>query len=97
MAHELDKLKVVDFNINLDDPDQAANLCDDTAFMQGMPKLQSITPSSSLVVEILIHPGMDDDKQIGTSVVTVRRSSPFENTHRTVPDDGLRSSDGLTD
>ena len=64
MAHELDKLKVVDFNINLDDPDQAANLCDDTAFMQGMPKLQSITPSSSLIVGILIHPGMDDDKQI---------------------------------
>ena len=64
VASELDKMKVVDFNINLDDPDQAANLCDDTAFMQGMPKLQSITPSSSLIVGILIHPGMDDDKQI---------------------------------
>ena len=32
--------------------------------MQGMPKLQSITSSSSLIVGILIHPGMDDDKQI---------------------------------
>ena len=63
VAHELDKLKLVDFNINLDDPDQAANLCDDTAFTQGMPKLQSITTSSSLIAGIRIHPGMDDDRQ----------------------------------
>ena len=54
----------VDCNINLDDPDQAANLCDDTAFVQGMPKQQSITSSSSLIAGILIHPGMNDDKQI---------------------------------
>ena len=46
--------------MNLTDAEQAANLCDDTAFTRGLPNIKSIIEGPSMMAGILIHPGMDE-------------------------------------
>ena len=61
IANELDMLNVTYLNANLSDAEQSANLCGGTAFAQALPKLTSISSSSSLIAGILVRPCMDDD------------------------------------
>ena len=53
--------------MDLSDNGQAAHLCDDTAFAHKLPDIMKIIDSPFLNAGVLIHPGMDERKEIPIS------------------------------
>ena len=58
VSSALEGTGIVDHAIDLDDPEQVDNLCDDTCFTRAARKLKSVIQGGDFLAGLFMHPGM---------------------------------------